>query len=110
MKWVIMTGVPEDMKQLELFYTLRESGTGSTSVSIKEEKSTIPLPEINPRNACTCALRELSPNIHSSQMLELTHISPALEWVDQLQSAYTMKLWNSQNGQIRPTHERNLIV
>ena len=85
------------MKQLELFYTLRESGTGSTSVSIKDEKSTIPLPEINPRNACTCALRELSPNIlcsiiHSSQMLELTHISPALEQLDQLQSAYTMKL------------------
>lgn len=111
-KWVIMPGVPENMKQQELFYILRESGTGSTSFCTKEEKSAIPLPEINPRNACTCALRKLSPNvlcsiIHSSQMLELTHFSPALEWLDQLQSVYTMKLWNSENGQIRPTHKRD---
>lgn len=58
------------------------------------------------------ALRKLSADIlcsitQSSQMLEPTHFSPALEWLDQLHSAYKMKLWNSANGQIRPTHKRD---
>ena len=42
-------------------------------------------------------------------MLELTHISPALEQLDQLQSAYTMKLWNSQMDKL-DLHTRGISL